>query len=190
MRHCVFSGSSPGACDEYTAAARAVGRELAARGFALVCGGANVGLMATVADTVLANDGEVIGVIPASLAEKGIAHTGLTHLRVVDSMRERKALMAELSDGAIALPGGLGTLEEIFEALTWGQPGLQEKPCGIINACACFSRLLSLLDHAVPERFLKPIHREMLLVAEDAGELLDQMTDYQHPCADKWLDRP
>ena len=152
-------------------------------------GGAKVGLMGVLADTVLDGGGEVIGVIPAHLEAKEVAHGGLTDLRVVDSMHERKAVMAELSDGVIALPGGLGTLEELFEMLTWAQLGLHRKPCGVLNVAGYFDRLLDFLDHAVGQRFISEPHRGLLLSDADPTRLLDRMADHRVPQTGKWLDR-
>jgi len=152
-RICVFLGSSGGVRPEYAEVAKHLGRELVRRNLGLVYGGANLGLMKTLADTVLAEGVEVIGVIPKMLVEKEIAHEGLTELRVVGSMHERNALMADLADGFIALPGGLGTLEEFFEVWTWGQLGQHVKPCGLLDVCGYFGHLIKFLDHAVDERF-------------------------------------
>ena len=188
-RICVFSGSSPGTRDDYAAAARALAGELARRGCELVYGGAQVGLMGVLAQTVLEHGGRVIGVIPEVLVSKEIAHPGLTELRIVGSMHERKAVMSDLSDGFIALPGGLGTLEELFEVLTWAQLGLHAKPCGILNVCGYFDPLLAFLDHAVAERLLKSKHRALVLTDEDPASLLDRMIAYQPPVTEKWIDR-
>jgi len=185
----VFCGSSPGARHEYAAAADELGRLLAARGLGLVYGGARVGLMGAVADGALAGGGEVIGVIPGQLVEHEIAHTGLTDLREVRTMHERKALMAELSDAVIALPGGTGTLDELFELFTWSQLGLHHKPIGLLDVLGYWQPLLAMLDHMVTERLLRAEHRDMLLVSTDSAELLDQLESYRHEAADKWLDR-
>lgn len=155
----------------------------------MVYGGAKVGLMGVLADAVLAGGGEVIGVIPAHLEAKEVAHRGLTELRVVSSMHERKAVMAELSDGVIALPGGLGTLEELFEMLTWAQLGLHRKPCGVLNVAGYFDRLLEFLDHAVDQRFISELHRGLLLSDDDPTALVDRMMTYTVPNTGKWLDR-
>ena len=188
-RICVFTGSSPGTLEAYAAATRALARVLVSRGQTLVYGGAKVGLMGVLADAVLDGGGEVIGVIPAHLKAKEVAHRGLTDLRVVDSMHERKAVMAELSDGVIALPGGLGTLEELFEMLTWAQLGLHRKPCGVVNVEGYFDRLLDFLDHAVGQRFISATHRGLLLSDADPTRLLDRMADTRVPQTAKWLDR-
>ncbi|MDQ4092146.1 MAG: TIGR00730 family Rossman fold protein, partial [Actinomycetota bacterium] len=170
---CVFSGSSPGAQAEYAAAAQALGTEVATRGMRLVYGGASVGLMAVVADTVLAAGGEVVGVIPQQLVDKEVAHRGLADLRITRTMHERKTLMAELSDGFVALPGGYGTLEEFVEVLSWSQLGLQCKPCGLLNVADFYRPLLAFFDHAVTERFVRAEHRGLLLADTDAARLLD-----------------
>lgn len=188
-RICVFCGSSRGASEGYSDAARELGQEIVERGRELVYGGGDVGLMGVIADTVLGAGGRVIGVIPASLVEREVAHPGLDDLRVVTSMHERKATMAELSDAFVALPGGLGTLEETFEVLTWAQLGIHEKPCGILDVAGYFSGLLAFLEDAVGEGFLKPAHRDLLLVDDDAGRLLDRLREYRPPRIDKWLER-
>jgi uncharacterized protein (TIGR00730 family) len=188
-RVCVFCGSSPGARPSYAAAAVALGGMLAARGIGLVYGGARLGLMGAVADAVLLAGGEAIGVIPRLLLEKEVGHTGLTELRVVESMHERKQAMADLADGFIALPGGMGTIEELTEILTWAQLGMHAKPCGVLNVAGYFEKFLGFLDHAVEERFLRPANRAMLLVEGTPGALLDRMAAYQPPRVEKWLDR-
>jgi uncharacterized protein (TIGR00730 family) len=170
---CVFTGSRHGSRPDYAEAAGALGRELVARGYGLVYGGGNVGLMDIVANTVLDLNGNVIGVIPNSLVSKEVAHRGLTELRVVGSMHERKAVMAELSDGFIAMPGGIGTMEEFFEVLSWAQLGLHEKPCGLLNVSGYYDQLIQFLDHAVSDDFIKPKHRSLMLVQENSGKLLD-----------------
>lgn len=186
---CVFTGSSPGALDAYADAARGLARALVARHQTLVYGGATVGLMGVLADTVLHEGGKVIGVIPAHLEAREVAHRGLTELRVVDSMHERKSVMADLSDGVIALPGGLGTLEELFEMLTWAQLGLHRKPCGVLNVAGYFDRLLAFLDHAVAQRFMSEPHRGLLLADDCPAALLDRMDSYEAVETGKWLDR-
>lgn len=188
-RVCVFAGSSRGRRPEYAAAARSLGDELSARGYALVYGGGGVGLMGTIADTMLGNGAQVIGVIPEALAAKEVAHERIADLRVVASMHERKALMAELSDAFVALPGGMGTLEELFEVLTWAQLGIHAKPCGLLNVHGYFDRLLAALEHAVEERFLKEQHRSMLLVHSTAPGLVDALEDFHPRVVEKWLDR-
>lgn len=188
-RVCVFCGSSMGARAVYADAAAALARCLVARGLALVYGGSSVGLMRVLADGVLAAGGEVIGVMPRHLVAREVAHRELTDLRVVGSMHERKALMAELSDAFIALPGGYGTLDEFCEILTWNQLGLQRKPCGILNVEGYYDPLLQLLDHAVAEGFLRAIHRGMLLVEPDPALLLARLLEFPVPLADKWIER-
>ncbi len=188
-RICVFAGSSPGKRPEYAEAAQQLGEELCARGYDLVYGGGGVGLMGAVADSVLGNGGQVIGVIPAALAEKEVAHQGLTELHVVASMHERKALMAELSNAFIALPGGLGTLEELFEVLTWMQLGIHAKPGGLINVGGYFNGLLEFISHAVAERFLMQEHRSMILADSNIEALLDALEAFVPPAVEKWLDR-
>lgn len=174
-RVCVFCGSSPGSNPDYARAARSLGTLLGEMGIGLVYGGASVGLMGALADAVLARGGDVIGVIPNHLVSKEVAHQGLSDLRVVASMHERKALMAELSDGFIALPGGLGTFEEFCEILTWAQLGLHHKPTGLLNVLGYYDLLLALLDQGVREQFVRPHHRELVLSAADPTELLQQM---------------
>ena len=188
-RVCVFCGSSPGAKPEFGDMAQELGRLLAQRGLGLVYGGAQVGLMGRVADGALEAGGEAIGVIPCWFADQGLAHPHLSALHVVDSMHARKALMAELSDGFIALPGGIGTIEEFFEALTWTQLGLHQKPCGLLNACNYYDKLLAFLDDVVAQRLMRPEHRDLILLADEPDRLLDQMVEYVPRHLDKWLDR-
>ncbi|MBI5757148.1 MAG: TIGR00730 family Rossman fold protein [Planctomycetales bacterium] len=188
-RICVFCGSNSGMKSEYRRAAEDVGRSLAERGIELVYGGGNVGLMGVVADAALVAGGRVIGVIPQALASKEVAHWGLTELRVVESMHERKALMAELSDAFIALPGGIGTMEEFFEVWTWSQLGYHAKPCGLINSAGYFDGLISFLDHMTADQFLRAEHRSMLMVAQTASELLDRFVTFRPPQVEKWIDR-
>lgn len=188
-RICVFCGSSPGAQPDYQSAAQRLGALLAERGLGLVYGGGRVGLMGAVADAALAAGGEVTGVIPFSLAQKEVAHTGLTDLRIVDSMHDRKAQMAALSDGFMALPGGFGTLEELFEVVTWAQIGIHTKPCGLLNVNRYFDPLLAFIDHALAEKFVRPEHRSLLLTETDPTRLLERMAVYRSPIVDKWMDR-
>lgn len=185
---CVFSGSNVGARPEYAAAARDLGRELAARRLRLIYGGAAVGLMGEMADAALGAGGEVVGVIPGHLVDVEIAHHGLKDLRVTGSMHERKALMAELSDGFVALPGGYGTLEEFAEVLTWTQLGLQAKPCGLLDVAGFYGTLAAFLDHARAEGFIRAVHREMVLFDTDPGDLLDRMEAWRAPATPKWID--
>jgi len=186
---CVFCGSSAGAGTAYAGGARRLGEALVAAGTGLVYGGAHVGLMGILADTVLAAGGEVTGVIPHALEELEIAHRGLTSLHVVGSMHERKALMAELADGFISLPGGIGTLEEMFEILTWAQLGLHRKPCGLLDVDGYFVGLLQFLDRMVDQGFLRTVHREMILVESEPERLLARFESYQPPGVVKWIDR-
>jgi uncharacterized protein (TIGR00730 family) len=174
---CVFCGSQQGTRPDYARAAGALGHEIARRGWRLVYGGGNVGLMSVVADAALAAGGEVIGVIPDSLQERELGHGGVTTLHVVRSMHQRKALMAEESTAFIALPGGLGTLEELAEIWTWRQLGFHEKPIGVLNVAGFFDPLLSFLDHAMNEGFLKPVHRHRLIVDDDPARLLKRLGD-------------
>ena len=187
-RVCVFAGSSAGVRPEYMAAATDLGRVLGARGIGLVYGGARVGLMGAVADAVLTGGGAVIGVIPRALVEKEVAHSGLTELRVVTTMHERKALMADLSDAFIALPGGWGTLDEFFEILTWAQLGLHRKPCGLLNAQGYFDRLLAFLDHTVDQGFVRREYGALLAVSDGPSTLLDALRAQTPPAVEKWID--
>jgi uncharacterized protein (TIGR00730 family) len=188
-RLCVFCGSSKGARENYIHAAQRLGRELAARGIELVYGGGNVGLMGVVADAVLAAGGRVTGVIPEQLMARELGHTGIQDLRVVKTMHERKSLMAELSDGFIALPGGIGTYEEFFEVLTWAQLGIHAKPCALLNVDGFYDPVLRLLDHAVEERFVRAAHRELIVVEAEAAALLDRMARHHAPHLHKWIDK-
>ena len=187
---CVFCGSSPGGDPAYLEAARAMGREIAGRGLRLVYGGAKVGLMGAVADAAMAAGGEVVGVLPHALTDKEIAHEGLTRLEIVASMHERKARMAELSDGFVALPGGAGTLEEIFEIWTWAQLGFHAKPAGFLNVRGYYDGLRSFVDHAVGEAFLRAPHRDMLIFRQEVDEMLDALAAYVPPVVEKWIGRP
>jgi uncharacterized protein (TIGR00730 family) len=189
QRICVFCGSSPGANPRYTAVAQRLGAILARRRLTLVYGGGNVGLMGVLADAVLEQSGQVIGVIPQALMDLEVGHTGLSDLRIVGSMHERKALMADLSDGFVALPGGIGTLEEFCEVLTWAQLGMHAKPCGLINVEGYFDHLITFLDHSVRERFFRTEHRAMVLLETDPETLLDRFEAYRPPHLEKWIDR-
>jgi uncharacterized protein (TIGR00730 family) len=171
-RLCVFCGSSPGRDPAYLESAEAVGAELAERGIGVVYGGSRVGLMGALADTVLSRDGEIIGVIPRALVDREIAHTGLRDLRIVESMHQRKALMAELSDGFLALPGGLGTMEEFTEIVTWAQLGIHAKPCGLLDVGGFYRPFLAFLDHLVDTGFVPPATRAMILSSESIHDLL------------------
>lgn len=187
-RICVFCGSNPGNGDVYLKAAREVGRLLAGRGIELVFGGGKVGLMGAVADACLAAGGAAIGVIPQLLVDKEIAHRGLTQLRIVQTMHERKALMADLSDAFLAMPGGYGTWDELCEGLTWSQIGIQHKPSGLLNVNGYYDPLLAMADRAVKEGFLPEIHRSLLLTDTDAGRLLSYLEKFRPPLVDKWMD--
>jgi len=186
---CVFCGSNAGRSEVYADAARALARAIAGRGMKLVYGGGNIGLMGVLAEAGLAAGGQVIGVTPRRLLEKEVVHQELSELRVVESMHERKALMAELSDAFIALPGGLGTFEEMFEVLTWTQLGFHRKPCGLLNVAGFYDRLTAFLDHAVAERFLKAEHRAMVLVEHEPDTLIDRLQSCRLPEVSKWIDR-
>jgi uncharacterized protein (TIGR00730 family) len=188
-RICVYAGSNHGNDPAYAEAAAGLARTLAERGIGVVYGGGKVGLMGVVADTALAAGAEVIGVMPQDLIDREIGHDGLTELRVVGSMHERKAQMAELSDGFIALPGGAGTLEELIEVYTWSQLGLHRKPMGVLNVRGYYDGLAALLDHAVQEGFLREQHRAALHVADEPAELLDRFDGWEPATVGKWLDR-
>jgi len=184
-RVCVYCGSGVGAYDGYAEAARALGRSLVARGFGLVFGGGRIGMMGVLAQTVLAGGGEAIGVIPKDLMDKGLGLTSVTSLRVVETMHARKALMVELADAFIAMPGGFGTAEEFFEVLTWAQLGLHTKPCGLLNVHGYFDHLIRFVNHAVHEQFIDPAHRGLLLVDDSPEALLAKLDSWQPPMADK-----
>ncbi|WP_150050467.1 MULTISPECIES: LOG family protein [Methylomonas] len=184
---CVYCGSSPGRNGDYLAAAEALAEEMVGRGIRLVYGGADVGVMGAVANAVLAAGGQVTGIIPEALVSKEVAHRNLTELHVTRSMHDRKAMMAELADAFVALPGGIGTLEEIFEIWTWAQLGLHQKPFGLLNVAGYYDKLIAFLDHVVEERFVKPPHRQALLVASAAAQLLDGFETY-HPAEEpRWM---
>jgi hypothetical protein len=189
-RVCVYCGSSSGNRPAFAVAAAGFGQLLAREGIGVVYGGASVGLMGIVADAALAGGGEVIGVLPEKLFEREVAHRGLTELHSVSSMHERKALMSELADAFVALPGGYGTIEEVVEAVTWTQLGIHAKPVGLLDVDGYFAPLLAFLDGAVAARFLAPAHRAMLLVGDDPTALLDAFRAYRPPPPFKWLDRP
>jgi uncharacterized protein (TIGR00730 family) len=186
---CVFCGSNTGNGDVYSAAARALAVAIARRGLRLVYGGGSIGLMGVLGEAGLAAGGQVIGVTPRRLLERELVHVGLTELHVVETMNERKALMAELSDAFIALPGGMGTLDEMFEMLTWNQLGFHRKPCGLLDAGNYFEQLMAFLDHAVAERFVTPEHRSMLIVERDSDRLLARLSSEPPPLASKWMNR-
>ena len=187
-RICVYAGSNPGSDSAYAEAAAAFATAMAERGIGLVYGGGKVGLMGVLADTILARGGEAIGVMPQALIDREIGHPGLTELKVVDSMHERKALMAELADAFVAVPGGIGTLEELIEVYTWSQLGIHDKACGVLNVNGYYDHLAALLDHAVAEGFLRPQHRAVLSVASEPAELLDRLAAFVPPAVGKWLE--
>jgi len=186
-RLAIFCGSNPGARPEYKAVTRSFGNALCERGIEVVYGGSSVGLMAVLADTMLEAGGGITGVIPRMLVDREVANTALSDLRIVESMHERKSLMAELADGFVALPGGIGTLEEFFEIWTWAQLGMHEKPCGLLNVAGYFDPLLSFLDRAVDEGFVRQVHREMVIVESDPEALIDKFGEYDPPRVVKWL---
>ena len=185
----MFCGSSPGRQPAFVEAAAALGRTIARRGMTLVYGGAQVGLMGVVADAVMDEGGAVHGVIPRVLETKEIAHPGLTHLDVVDTMHERKAAMADRADGFVMLPGGLGTLDEFFEAVTWTQLGVHDKPCGVLDVGGYFDPLEALLDNATAQGFVRSEHRGLVIVDPDPDTLLDRMAGWEPVVVDKWIDR-
>ncbi len=187
MRICVFCGSSPGMGEQYVKAARALAQHLAAEKIGIVYGGSKAGLMGALADVALEAGGEIIGIVPEALVAKEIAHPGLSDLRIVGSMHERKALMAELSDAFIAMPGGYGTFEEFCEVLTWTQLGLQQKPCGLLNVGGYYDFLLRMFDHAVVEGFLKEAHRDMVISDADPAALVRRLRACELPQVEKWI---
>ena len=188
-RVCVFCGSSVGTNPAYQETARTLGRLLAERGIGLVYGGGAVGLMGVIADATLEAGGSVIGVIPQALFDREIGHSGVTDLRIVDSMHTRKAMMADLSDAFIAMPGGVGTFEEFFEAITWTQLGLHRKPCGLLNVAGFYTPLALFIDQAVSEGFIKPIHRTAIIVDSDPARLLESLSTIDLPDVPKWIRR-
>lgn len=186
-RLCVFCGSSTGGNPAFAEHTRQMGRVLATRGIDVVYGGGNVGLMGVLADSVLEAGGRITGVIPHALVARELAHQGLTALHVVDSMHERKALMAELADAFLALPGGFGTLEEFAEAVTWTQLGLQAKPCGLLNVAGFYDGLLAFLAHALQQEFLRPTHSQIVVADADPVALLDRLSHWSPPAVTRWL---
>jgi uncharacterized protein (TIGR00730 family) len=186
---CVFTGSNFGARASYAAAARDLGHLLAARGMGLVYGGGRVGLMGVIAEAVLERGGHVLGVTPQSLVEKEVVHLGLSDLRVVDTMHERKALMADHADGFIAMPGGFGTLDEFFEIITWAQLGLHRKPSGFLNVDGYFDPLIRFIDHSVVEGFVRREHAASIVVSASPTELLERMATHRPPVVEKWIAR-
>lgn len=185
---CVFCGSNAGGRQSYMAAARQLGRAMAEMDLGLVYGGARVGLMGAIADSVLAAGGRAIGVMPDFLVKKEVAHEGLTALHVVDSMNARKQLMAELSDGFIALPGGFGTLDEFFEVVTWTQLYIHTKPCGLLDVDGYYGHLMKFLDHAATEQFIRAAHRSMILIDNNPNRLLRKMESFRAPVVKKWVE--
>lgn len=188
-RICVYCGSSPGRDPAYVKAARHTADALLDRELGLVYGGASVGVMGALADRILEGGGQVIGVMPRALVDREVAHDGLEDLRIVDTMHQRKQTMAELSDAFLALPGGLGTLEETFEVLTWSQLGFHDKPCGLLNVGGYFDHLAAFLDHAVEQRFVRRLHRELVLIDDDPAALLGRFEGWMPPPVSKWIDR-
>ena len=186
-RLAVYCGSSMGNDPAFAGAAKEIGEAMAARGIGLVYGGGRLGLMGVVADAVLAAGGEAVGVIPEALMRREVGHVALTELHVVGSMHERKAMMADLSDGFIAMPGGYGTFEEFCEVLTWSQLGIHPKPCGLLNVAGYYAPLLAMFDHAVDEGFVRPQHRGIVLTAVDPAALLEQMAAFAPPVTEKWI---
>jgi uncharacterized protein (TIGR00730 family) len=184
-RICVFCGSSPGVRPEYVLAAKELGEMLARKKICLVYGGARVGMMGALATAAVEAGGEVIGVMPGSLVKKEVAHTGLKDLRIVETMHERKALMGELSDGFVALPGGLGTIEEFFEVLTWAQLSMHKKPCGLLNVNGYFDPLVGFIDHAVAQQFISPASRSLVILENTPEKLLRKFEHYEAPQSDK-----
>ncbi len=188
-RICVFCGSNPGKNPVYMEAAENVGLFLVKNGIELVFGGGRVGLMGKIADTVMANGGRVIGIIPKSLSDKEVAHQGLTELHIVDSMHIRKAMMEDLSDGFIALPGGFGTFEELCEIITWAQLGFHSKPCGFLNIQGYYDPLVELFDRATWEQFVRPEHRKLVIIESEIEPMFNAMKNYRSPVFTKWLDK-
>jgi uncharacterized protein (TIGR00730 family) len=186
---CVFCGSSAGRNNLYGLKAESLGRFFLRKGLRLVYGGANVGLMRILADTILSGGGEVVGVMPRSLVDREVAHTGLTQMHIVGDMQERKALMADLSDAFITLPGAYGTFDELFEMLTWNQLGIITKPIGLLNIDGFFDPLIHMLDRAVEEQFLRPEHMAILQVEEDEEKLMEKLSSYKPVVAQKWIER-
>ena len=188
-RICVFCGSSSGNDPAYLETAVKVGEFLVANSVELVFGGGRVGLMGRIADTVMAKGGKAIGVIPAALDKKEIAHHGLTELHIVDSMHERKAMMAELSDGFVAMPGGFGTFEEFCEIVTWAQLGIHQKPCALLNVNGFYDHMITMFDHSTRQGFIRDEHRGIVLVESDIESLFDLMKNYVPPIIEKWIDK-
>lgn len=186
-RICVFCGSNSGTDPLYSETAEKVGKFLAENNIELVYGGGRVGLMGKIADTVMANGGKVTGIIPKGLSDREVAHQGLTELKIVGSMHERKALMAELSDGFIALPGGIGTFEEFCEIVTWAQLGIHQKPCALMNVGGFYDAFITMFDHSMNQGFIRPQHRELVLVGNEIDKLYERMREFRPPTVEKWL---
>lgn len=184
---CVYCGSNPGKRPDYRAAAALLGQAMAARGIGLVYGGASIGVMGAIADSVMQHGGRAVGIIPHSLATREVAHSGLDELIVVNSMHERKAKMSDLADGFIALPGGWGTIEEIFEMLTWAQLGFHDKPCGLLNVAGYYDHLGLFLEHTIDQLFVREAYRPMIMIERDVDTLLDRFAHYQAPQVKKWI---
>jgi uncharacterized protein (TIGR00730 family) len=186
---CVFCGSSVGKRENYTLQARQLGQIIASRNMILVYGGGNIGVMREIADSTLKHGGKVIGVMPRHIVDKEVAHHNITELHIVNSMHERKAMMAELSDAFIALPGGFGTIDEIFEVMTWNQLEIITKPTGLLNIDGYFNHLIQFIEHAVDEKFVRVEHKQNLIVETDAIRLLERMENFEPKPAEKWIDR-
>lgn len=188
-RICVFCGSNSGVDPIYLATAEKVGKFLADNNIELVFGGGRVGLMGKIADAVMENGGKVIGIIPQALSEREVAHQGLTELHIVGSMHERKAMMADLADGFIALPGGVGTFEEFCEIVTWAQLGIHTKPCALMNVGGFYDSFIAMFDHSMNQGFIRPQHRALVLVESEIDKLYKAMLEYRPPIVEKWLDK-
>lgn len=188
-RLCVYCGSSMGRSESYAQSAKALADSLVSHNIALVYGGASIGIMGTLADQVLQSGGQVVGVIPKALAHKEVMHQGLTELHITQSMHDRKMLMADLSDGFIALPGGIGTLEELFEIWTWAQLGFHQKPCGLLNVDGYFNALIEFLNHVQTEQFVKPHHHDLLIVESEPNPLLDRYFKFQPTETKQWVEK-
>lgn len=186
QRVCVFCGSSPGVKQEYAVGARELGLVLAKKNIDLVYGGGHVGLMGIVADAAMSAGAKAIGIIPRCLADKEVAHQGLTELKIVQTMHERKALMSELSDGFIAMPGGFGTLEELFEVITWAQLGIHKKPFGLFNVAGYYDKLIEFMDYQVEQGFVPQRHREMIIVSDEAEQLVEMLESFHPVAQEKW----
>ncbi|PZM81503.1 MAG: TIGR00730 family Rossman fold protein [Candidatus Melainabacteria bacterium] len=186
QRVCVFCGSSSGVKQEYAVGARELGLVLAKKNIDLVYGGGHVGLMGIVADAAMSAGAKAIGIIPRCLADKEVAHQGLTELKIVQTMHERKAQMSELSDGFIAMPGGFGTLEELFEVITWAQLGIHKKPFGLFNVAGYYDKLIEFMDYQVEQGFVPQRHREMIIVSDEAEQLVEMLESFHPVAQEKW----